>query len=89
MKMPLVKVSWKDAQLLADLASGRFEDPNVFAGAEPAVVELAGWLVERARTRVVVASEHCPETGEVKIVHVIPSKSIVSLKFLKEEGGKK
>jgi len=83
--MEVVEVTWCDAQLLTP-SDGQFRDPNEFADVKPTPVKVVGWLVEHNKICVVLANEYSPETGEVKLIHVIPKRSVIKITKIKDTG---
>lgn len=82
-EMPIVKVRWIDAQLIAPSVQDAAE---LLENVEPIPCEVVGFLLANKDDCVVVAHESWPETNQVKYVHVIPKCSIIKVTRLK--GGK-
>ena len=78
---PIAVVRWHDAQLLDP--SGSMMNPLDFMDAEPAILELVGFLVGENKKCVILAEERDVDTLEVRRVHIIPKESIVSMKVIR------
>jgi len=78
---PIAVVRWRDAQLL-DPSDGRMKALDL-VDAEPAILELVGFLVGENKKCVILAEERDVDTLEVRRVHIIPKESIVSMKVIR------